>query len=56
MGKESFIGFLIILIAGGLFTSSFFIEVGKQPLDIKNIALLIGFAYLIYRASKDLKN
>jgi len=53
MSKQSFIGWLVLLFAGGLFSTGFFAELGKTPWNLQNMGLLLLFAYLIYRASTD---
>lgn len=52
MAKQSFFGWLILLLAGSMFTSVFFTEIGKTPWNLSNLGLLLLFAYLVYQATK----
>jgi len=51
MVKQSFTEWIILLLAGGIFVTGLFAELGKAPWNLQNIGILILFAYLIYKAS-----
>lgn len=53
MTKQTFGGWIVLLLAGGLFSTGFLTELSKKIWDLQSMGLLLLFAYLIYRASTD---